>query len=180
MRVSSGVVGGELRFAVKLGAFPLRGYRRVEGERSRFARYPTRIGAWAELRALLETWLVGVVVGGGFGGVDGDGVGEAEADDAFRRYDDLLAAGGALDGCASAGACGRADGCAFAAAEDAAEDGAYGSAAADFLGSVFAAAFAFDGVGIGGEGDIVAVAAERGELDGEQGTAFEMGGVVGR
>src|SRR5580692_3806908 len=91
------------------------------------------------------------------GYVDDDGVGEAEANDRLRLNLHLLAFrdGVGAGTHAAAGRC--ADGRSLAAAQDAAEDGADGSAAADLLRGVLAAAFTLLGVGIGCDFDVVAL-----------------------
>ncbi len=116
--------------------------------------------------------------GGWFRGGDGDRVGEVEADDGFRGDPDLLAAGEALDGGTATSAGSGTDGGTFAASEDSTEDGANGGATTDFFNGVHAAAFACDGVGVGGDGDDGTVTTDGVEFDGEDGASLEVGGVL--
>ncbi len=85
-----------------------------------------------------------------------EGVGEVEADEGLGGDLDLLAASDGVGSCSDATTGCGSDGCALASAEDATEDCADGCSAANFFGGVFAAAVAFDAVGVGGDGELFA------------------------
>ena len=109
---------------------------------------------------------------------DGQGVGELEVDEALGGDLNLFTAGDGVGSGAEAAAGCSADGCAFTATDEAAKDGAYGCSATNFGCRVSAAAFALNAVGVGGDGEGVAVTIDADELNGEQGVAFVVGGLL--
>ena len=101
-----------------------------------------------------------------------------EADESFGGDLDLLSAGDGVDAgsCAAPGS--GSDGRTFASSDDAAKDSSDGCSATDLFRCVGTAALAFDAVEFGGNGDFFAVAADAGEFDAKQGTAFVVSGLL--
>lgn len=106
------------------------------------------------------------------------GTGEAKADEGFGGDLNLLAASDCLRSRAHAAASSGSDACPFATAKYAAQNGTDGGATADFLGGILAAAVAFLAVCIGGDLQGVRAGLDVRELDDEERTAFEVGGLV--
>jgi hypothetical protein len=128
---------------------------------------------------LLQAWIGRGVLGLAVGwNSEGEGVGEVEADERFGGNLNLLPAGDGVGSGSETAAGSSSDGCAFATTEDASEDGADGCSATDFFGSVGTAALALDAVGIGVDSEFFAAAIDAGELDGEEGAALIVGGLL--